>query len=69
MTIQTIIDGAQAIGKDRRPNIDVTRTLGGTVKYARSGPFITTFNVTPGYPTMAEQGALVAQIGQHLLGP
>ena len=69
MSIQAVIDNAQAISKDRRTNIDVTRTLGGVVKYSRSGPYLTTFSITPSYPTQAEHDAFTAQLGQHLLGP
>ena len=69
MTIQTIIDTAQAISKDRRPNVDVTRTLGGVVKYARSGPFLTTFEVTASYPTQAQHDAFVEQYVTNLIGP
>ena len=69
MTLQTIINGAQAIRKSRRAQIETTRTQGGVVKQQRTGPFITTFDVAPGYPTLAEYDAFVGEYQANLLGP
>ena len=69
MSLQAIINGAQAINKDRRAQIDYSRTQGGVVRYQRSGPFITTFSVTPGYPTQAQYDTFVGQYQADLLGP
>ena len=69
MTLQNIVNGAQNIRKSRRAQIDHTRTQGGRVFYQRSGPFITTFEVTPGYPTHAEVDNFSAQYQSSLVGP
>ena len=69
MTIQTIINGSRNISKNRRANVDFTRTLGGVVKQSRSGPFITTFNITPNYPTQAEHDAFIAEYQRIQIGP
>ena len=69
MTLQNIINGAQNIRKSRRAQIDSTITQGGRVFYQSSGPFITTFELTPGYPTNAEVDAFNAQYQSSLVGP
>ena len=69
MTLQNIINGAQNVRKSRRAQIEYTRTQGGRVQSQRSGPFITTFDVTPGYPTHDELDAFVGQYQADLLGP
>ena len=69
MTLQLIVDGAQNIRKSRRAQIDYGRTQGGVVRYARQGPFITTFEITPGYPTHAVTDSFVGQYNTFLLGP
>ena len=69
MTLQLIVDGAQNIRKSRRAQIDYSRTQGGVVRYQRQGPFITTFEITPGYPTHAVTDSFAAQYNTFLLGP
>ena len=69
MTLQIIVDGAQNIRKSRRTQLDYSRTQGGVVRYQRQGPFITTFEITPGYPTHAETDSFVAQYNNFLVGP
>ena len=69
MTLQLIVDGAQNIRKSRRAQIDYSRTQGGVVRYQRQGPFITTFEITPGYPTNAETDAFNGQYLASLVGP
>ena len=69
MTLQLIVDGAQNIRKSRRAQIDYSRTQGGVVRYQRQGPFITTFELTPGYPTHAITDSFVGQYNRFLLGP
>ena len=69
MTLQRLVDGAQNVRKSRRAQIDFSRTQGGVVRYQRQGPYITTFDLTLGYPTHAEYVAFVAQYQQFLVGP
>ena len=69
MTLQRLVDGAQNVRKSRRAQIDFSRTQGGVVRYQRQGPYITTFDLTLGYPTHAEYDAFVAQYQQFLVGP
>lgn len=69
MTLQNIINGAQNIRKSRRAEVDFSRTQGGVVRYQRQGPYITTFEVTPGYPTHAETDAFAGQYQAGLIGP
>ena len=69
MTLQLIVDGAQNIRKSRRAQIDYSRTQGGVVRYQRQGPFITTFEITPGYPTHAVTDSFAAQYNNFLVGP
>ena len=69
MTLQRFVDGAQNVRKSRRAQIDFSRTQGGVVRYQRQGPYITTFDITLGYPTHAEYDAFFAQYQQFLIGP
>ena len=69
MTLQLILDGAQNIRKSRRAQIDYSRTQGGVVRYQRQGPFVTTFEITPGYPTHAVTDSFAAQYNNFLVGP
>ena len=69
MTLQLIVDGAQNIRKSRRAQVDYSRTQGGVVRYQRQGPFITTFEITPGYPTHAVTDSFVGQYNNFLVGP
>ena len=69
MTLQLIVDGAQNIRKSRRAQVDYSRTQGGVVRYQRQGPFITTFEITPGYPTHAVTDSFAGQYNNFLVGP
>ena len=69
MTLQNIINGAQNIRKSRRAQIDSTQTQGGVIRYQRNGPFITTFEITPGYPDHATYDAFRGQYQSSLVGP
>ena len=69
MTLQNIINGAQNIRKSRRAQIDYSRTQGGVVRYQRQGPFTTTFEITPGYPTHDVTDAFYGQYLSSLVGP
>ena len=69
MTLQNIINGAQNVRKSRRAQIDHTRTQGGRVFFQREGAFITTFEVTAGYPTHDVYDQFRAQYQADLVGP
>ena len=67
--IQTMVNGAQAISKNRSAQTDYTRTQGGVVKSVRSGPFLHTFSITPGYPTREELNSIVSDLLDNQVGP
>ena len=70
MTLQVLVDGAQNIRKSRRAQVDFSRTQGGVVRYQRQGPYITTFDITLGYPTHAEYDTFFAPVSYtHLTLP